>query len=152
MVVHDRMVGKNYSVLPPNIHPAKICSHVVDATTTFTRNLYQVVLLEYHHYQTRLLCRVPRTLSKGRKTLSKVVAECSTRRSAHGLSSTGDASFAECHFSGTRQKKLKQDGRTGERANRTGKQNGQTERANGTGDGNFAECQTRGTRQNSKLR
>ena len=39
------------------------------------------------HYRTRLLCRVPETLGKGRKTLGKEVAECSTRRSAHGLSS-----------------------------------------------------------------
>ena len=55
------------------------------------------------HYRTRLLCRVPETLGKGRKTLGKEVAECSTRRSAHGLSSTGENGNAECLFSSTRQ-------------------------------------------------
>ena len=171
------MVGKNYSVLPPNIHPAKICSHVVDATTTFTRNLYQVVLLEYHHYQTRLLCRVPRTLSKGRKTLSKVVAECSTRRSAHGLSSTGDASFAECHFSGTRQSVVVCQVALGKQVS-TGRYSGQRDGRmarngqNGTGktgwergtlpsalrkalgevrSSNFAECCQVGTRRSLNL-
>jgi len=95
-----------------------------------------------YHYRTRLLCRVPETLGKGRKTLGKEVAECSTRRSAHGLSSTGEAGFAECLFSGTRQsfavcqaalgkKKLKRDGRTGELANGTA--NWRTGRPNGTG-------------------
>ena len=39
---------------------------------------------------------------KGRKTLGNFFAECSTRRSAHDLSSTGEAGFAECLFSGTR--------------------------------------------------
>ena len=55
------------------------------------------------HYRTQVLCRVSQTLGKGRKTLGKLLAECSTRRSAHGLSSTGEAGFAECLFSGTRQ-------------------------------------------------
>ena len=101
------------------------------------------------HYRTRLLCRVPETLGKGRKTLGKKVAECSTRRSAHGLSSTGENGNAECLFSSTRQifavchaalgKKMKRDGRT---ANGT----------DGTGwERNFAECWTRGTRQRSKV-
>ena len=58
------------------------------------------------HYRTRVLCRVCRvsqTLGKGRKTLGNFFAECSTRRSTHGLSSTDEAGFAECFFSGTRQ-------------------------------------------------
>ena len=74
------------------------------------------------------------TLGKCRKTLGNFFAECSTRRSAHGLSSIGEADFAECLFSGTRQtfdvcqaalgkKKLKRDGQqqTGERHGRTGR-------------------------------
>ena len=93
---------------------------------------------------------MPETLGKGRKTLGKEVAECSTRRSAHGLSSTGENGNAECLFSSTRQifavchaalgKKMKRDGRT---ANGT----------DGTGwERNFAECWTRGTRPRSKVR
>ena len=108
------------------------------------------VILGIHHYRTRLLCRVPETLGKGRKTLGKEIAECSTRRSAHGLSSTGENGNAECLFSSTRQifavchaalgKKMKRDGRT---ANGT----------DGTGwERNFAECWTRGTQQRSKVR
>ena len=83
------------------------------------------------HYRTRVLCRVSQTLGKGQKTLGNFFAECSTRRSAHGLSFTGEAGFTECLFSGTRQtfavcqaalgkKKLKRDGRTGKLANGTG--------------------------------
>ena len=56
-----------------------------------------------YHYRTRVLCRVSQTLGKGRKTLGNFFAECSTRRSAHDLSSTGEAGFVECLFSGTRQ-------------------------------------------------
>jgi len=131
------------------------------------------------HYRTRLLCRVPETLGKGRKTLGKEVAECSTRRSAHGLSSTGENGNAECLFSSTRQifavchaalgKKMKRDGRTGE-------QNGWDEMgaelrrvpdswhsakiqsspsARYTALGEvwiFAECHTSGTRRSFKLR
>jgi len=55
------------------------------------------------HYRTCVLYRVSQTLGKGRKTLGNFFAECSTRRSAHDLSSTGEAGFAECLFSGTRQ-------------------------------------------------
>jgi hypothetical protein len=86
------------------------------------------------HYRTQVLCLVSQTLGKGRKTLGKLLAECSTRRSAHDLSSTGEAGFAECLFSGTRQtfamcqaalskKKLKRDGQqqTDERNGRTGR-------------------------------
>ena len=97
----------------------------------------------FFHYRTQVLCRVSQTLGKGRKTLGKLLVECSTRQSAHGLSSTGEAGFAECLFSGTRQtfavcqvalgKKSWNgtDGRTGELANGTA--NWRTGRPNGTG-------------------
>jgi len=109
-----------------------------------------------HHYRTRV-----QTLGKGRKTLGNFFAECSTRRSAHGLSSTGEADFAECLFSGTRQTFAVCQAALGKKSwNGTDDQaNWRTERANGTNgtaerDGveNFAECQTRGTRQRPKLR
>ena len=100
------------------------------------------ILMACSHYRTRVLCRVSQTLGKGRKTLGNFFAECSTRRSAHSLSSTSEAGFAECLFSGTRQtvavcqaalgkKKLKRDGQqqTGERNGRTGRMG----RPNGTG-------------------
>ena len=71
---------------------------------------------------TRLLCRVPQTLGNN-------FAECSSRRSAHGVSSTGEAAFAECRFSGTRQSFVvcqvvlgkKSVNRTGERDERIGR-------------------------------
>ena len=69
------------------------------ARKTYSSHLFK----KSHHYRTRLLCRVPQTLGKGRKTLGNNFAECSSRRSAHGVSSIGEAGFAECRFSGTRQ-------------------------------------------------
>ena len=113
------------------------------------------------HYRTRVLCRVSQTLGKGRITLGNFFAECSTRRSAHGYSSTGEAGFAECLFSGTRQIFAVCQAALGKKKVETGRTtaNWRTERANGTNwtaerDGveNFAECQTRGTRQRFKLR
>jgi len=111
----------------------------------------------FFHYRTQVLCRVSQTLGKDRKTLGKLLAECSTRQSAHGLSSTGEAGFAECLFSGTRQtfavcqvalgKKSWNgtDGRTVELANGTANwRTGLVE--------NFAECHMLGTRQRFKLR
>ena len=122
---------------------------------------------------------MPQTLGKGQKTLSNFFAECSTRRSAHGLSSTGEAGFAECLFSGTRQtfavcqaalgkKKLKRDGRTGELANGTGRrklcrvpeawhsakiQTSPSANLEALGEvWLFAECHTSGTRQRFKFR
>ena len=123
------------------------------------------------HYRTQVLCRVSQTLGKSRKILGKLLAECSTRRSAHGLFSTGETGFAECLFLGTRQtfavcqaalgkKKLKRDGQQ-----QTGERNGRTGRTNGTGsktspsarrvalgkDSNFAECQAGSTRRSFEL-
>ena len=116
-----------------------------------------------HHYRTRVLCRVSQTLGKGRKTLGNFFAECSTRRSAHGLSSTGKAGFAECLFSGTRQtfavcqaalgkKKLKRDGQqqTGER-NGTSKTLPSTRSMALGKNSNFAECQSGSTRRSLAL-
>ena len=111
-----------------------------------------------YHYRTRVLCRVSQTLGKGRKTLGNFFAECSTRRSAHGLSSTGEAGFAECLFLGTRQTfAVCQVALDKKSWNGTDEQaNWRTERANGTAEQdrveNFAECQTRGTQQRFKLR
>jgi len=129
-----------------------------------------------YHYRTRVLCRVSQTLGKGRKTLGKFFAECSTRRSVHGLSSTGEAGFAECLFSGTRQTFAVCQAALGKKS-----WNGTDEQANGTGRRKLcrvpepwhsakiqtlpsanlaalgevwivAECHTSGTRQRFKLR
>ena len=97
---------------------------------------------------------INKTLGKDRKTLGKLLAECSTRRSAHGLSSTGEAGFAECLFSAnlcrvpshTRQKKLKRDGRIGER-NGTSKTLPSTRTMALGKNSNFAECQSGSTRR-----
>ena len=62
------------------------------ARKTYSSHLFK----KSHHYRTRLLCRVPQTLGNN-------FAECSSRRSAQGVSSNGEAGFAECRFSGTRQ-------------------------------------------------
>jgi hypothetical protein len=59
--------------------------------------------LEPTHYRTSVLCRVPETLGKAQKTLGNKFAKCGSRRSAHGFLFVGEAGFAECHFSGTRQ-------------------------------------------------
>ena len=86
------------------------------------------------HYRTRVLCRVSQTLGKGRKTIGNFLAECSTQRSAHGLSSTGEAGFAECLFSGTRQTFAVCQAALGKKSwNGTDEQaNWRTEQANGT--------------------
>ena len=72
-------------------------SHIVVVLTTAIQAVLDIKKRqEGGHYRTRLLCRVPETLGKGRKTLGKEVAECSTRRSAHGLSSTGPCPQRPC--------------------------------------------------------
>ena len=48
------------------------------------------------HYRTSKLCRVS-------DTLGKVFAECNTRQTTLGKESHGNADFAECHITGTRQ-------------------------------------------------
>ena len=102
------------------------------------------------HYRTQVLCRVSQTLGKGRKTLGKLLAECSTRQSAHGLSSTGEAGFAECLFSGTRQTFAVCQAALGKKS-----WNGTDEQANWRTERdveNFAEYQKHGTWQKFKLR
>ena len=72
------------------------------------------------HYRTRLLCRVPETLGKCRKTLGKEVAECYRRSRLCRVPFLGHSANLCRVPSRTRQKKLKRDGRTGKLANGTG--------------------------------
>jgi hypothetical protein len=58
------------------------------------------------HYRKRALCRVPETLGKALKTLSKGFAECDTRQRRLGKQYISKAFFAEYLFSGTRQRKM----------------------------------------------
>jgi len=57
-----------------------------------------------HHYRISKLCRVSVTLGKGQVTLGKVFAECNTRQTTLGKESHGNADFAECRITGTRQR------------------------------------------------
>jgi len=43
------------------------------------------------------------TLDKGPNTLGKAFAECNIRQTTLGKQTDGEATFAECLFSGTRQ-------------------------------------------------
>ena len=115
-----------------------------------------------YHYRTRLLCRVLETLGKGRKTLGKEVAECSTRRCAHGLSSTGEAGYAKCFFSGTRQTFAVCHAALGKKEwNGTAERDERDRTGRGTlpsaglvalgKDPKFAECQICSTRRTLKL-
>ena len=56
------------------------------------------------HYRISKLCRVSVTLGKGQVTLGKVFAECNTRQTTLGKESHGNADFAECRITGTRQR------------------------------------------------
>jgi len=55
------------------------------------------------YYGRQAHCRVLGTLGKGRNALGEEFAECNTRQKSLGHQSDGEASFAECLFSGTRQ-------------------------------------------------
>ena len=61
-------------------------------------------LLFVLHYRISKLCRVLVTLGKGQVTLGKVFAECNTRQTTLGKESHGNADFAECRITGTRQR------------------------------------------------
>ena len=63
-----------------------------------------VVRSEIYHYRISKLCRVSVTLGKGQVTLGKVFAECNTRQTTLGKESHGNADFAECRITGTRQR------------------------------------------------
>jgi hypothetical protein len=73
------------------------------------------------HYRNQSLHRVPEALGKALKTLGKAFAECYTRQRRLDKQCIGKAFFAECFFSGTRQRKA-------------------AVTAPGDGDGGFAEC------------
>ena len=56
------------------------------------------------HYRIQRLCRVSGTLGKGSYTLGEGFAECNTRQRPLGKDPDGKGGFAECRFSGTRQR------------------------------------------------
>ena len=56
-----------------------------------------------YHYGRRLICRVPKTHGKARKTHSKGFAVGRTRQKAHGKQPSAKAAFAVCNISSTRQ-------------------------------------------------
>jgi hypothetical protein len=56
------------------------------------------------HYWNCVIRRVPRTLGKGPKTVSKTFAECCTRQKPPDVHLSGKQEFAESHLSDTRQK------------------------------------------------
>ena len=58
-----------------------------------------------YHYGKQAVCRVSGTLDKGPNTLGKAFAECNIRQTTLGKQTDGEATFAECLFSGTRQNK-----------------------------------------------
>jgi hypothetical protein len=74
-----------------------------------------------NHYWNQSLRRVSEALGEALKTLDKVFAECYTRQRRLGKQCIGKAFFAECFFSGTRQRKA-------------------AVTAPGDGDDGFAEC------------
>ena len=110
------------------------------------------------HYQTWPLCWVPRTLGKGPIALGKMFAECYTRQSVFGEKNDGEDDFAECLFSGTRQRFYREQKSSWQnKVTRPGK--GRWRLFCRVPDGkalgkhlNFAECLPSGTRQSHHVR
>ena len=77
--------------------------HAVRASALVLRSAPLARVTAYTHYRISKLCRVSVTLGKVQVTLGKVFAECNTRQTTLGKESHGNADFAECRITGTRQ-------------------------------------------------